>query len=187
MRKIPYDLENPIDNIILQYGVEPIQSFLYKLRITPNTITVIGLFFGLMSSYYFNISRYNISASLWFLSYYMDCIDGYYARTYNMETEFGDFLDHTSDLFKSIIMVYLMYKKDRKKLLKIIFYLSIPFVLMLIHLGCQQRLKNGDKKELLDVLSNFCPNTSYIHFFKYFGSGTVIIIFSICILLWDKI
>lgn len=187
MRKIPKEVDNPVDNFIDNYFIENIHELVNRLGITPNQISIIGLFFGLLSVYYFYLDKYTISATLWLISYYFDCLDGYIARTYNQVTKLGDFIDHSSDILKSLLMVIIMYRKDKYKLLKIILILSIPFMLMIAHLGCQQRLKTTTEEETLDAFSYFCPNTSYVKYYRYFGTGTVILIFSICILFWNKL
>ena len=37
----------------------------------------------------------------------MDCLDGFYARKYNMTSQFGDYLDHLSDVFKTTCLFYI--------------------------------------------------------------------------------
>ena len=35
-----------------------------------------------------------------FVGYFFDCMDGHFARKYNMVTEFGDMYDYITDLSK---------------------------------------------------------------------------------------
>jgi hypothetical protein len=47
-------------------------------------------------------------------------------------------------------------------------------ILMLVHLGCQQRVHNPDGKaeESLDLLRVACPNSDMIGWTRYFSCGT---------------
>jgi hypothetical protein len=51
-RKINRINENPIDNILIDI-CEFISPVIYKLKITPNMITTIGVFFNILSLYVF--------------------------------------------------------------------------------------------------------------------------------------
>ena len=50
--------------------------------------------------------NYIISAILYLTRYIFDCIDGFYARKYNMTTVFGDWYDHISDILINLIYIY---------------------------------------------------------------------------------
>ena len=52
MSKLPEKYENPIDNLIVNKFCKPVSDYVYKYNIKPNTITTIGLFSGLLHSYY---------------------------------------------------------------------------------------------------------------------------------------
>jgi phosphatidylglycerophosphate synthase len=187
-RKIKKELENPIDNLIYDYMIDNIHPLIYKLKISPNSLTFISFFFGLLSVYYFLKDNYNISAFLFFIAYYFDFLDGFYARQYNMVTSMGDFLDHSSDLLKHLILFYAMYKKDKKKFFKILLIIFIPVLLHCVHLGCQQLNYNSGKIiESLDILSYLCPSKGSIQVTKYFGSGTFEFIIIILIIFWKKL
>jgi len=47
-------------------------------------------------------NQFALSAFSYLISYMFDCWDGYYARKYNMESKFGDYYDHVSDMFIGI-------------------------------------------------------------------------------------
>ena len=49
-RKIIRKYENPIDNLLLDIAI-PMNTFLYKLKFTPNMLTTISLLLSLLGSY----------------------------------------------------------------------------------------------------------------------------------------
>ena len=107
-RKIPKKYENPYNNIILEI-CEYISPTIYKLNITPNIITTIGVICTILSIYKFCHNQKYQAAIFWYLQYFFDCLDGYIARKYNMETEFGDYYDHITDVLGYLSISYLFY------------------------------------------------------------------------------
>ena len=189
-RKLPENLENPIDNIIINYG--KILYPLYKnLHFTPNTLTTISLLLSLLSSYCFYKRNYILSSILYFLSYTYDVFDGNYARKYNLVTELGDYYDHIKDLVCFIIFLIIFYYHNRlSKSLKIISIITILifFVLSCLHLGFQEiYVSKNDSKNISFYLS-FLKNISdtylvydNIKIIKYFGVGSLN--FLVCIII----
>ena len=48
------------------------------------------------------------------MSYFFDCADGLYARTYNMTTQFGDIYDHSTDVIVFFgIAITVMQEKEK--------------------------------------------------------------------------
>ena len=128
VNKIPDYYENPID-VQLFKNIDIILPILNKLNLTPNHITAVSLVFGIFASYFLYYDKYLLSALTWFIAYYFDCADGKMARQYNMGTKFGDYFDHFSDTFKTILLIYIIYLKlkykRKSKLLILIFALII--------------------------------------------------------------
>jgi phosphatidylglycerophosphate synthase len=97
MRKIPRDLDNPIDNLLID-SARYVNPILKCMRFTPNMVTVMSgvCQFAGIHAFYNDYCR--IAAGLFFLGYYWDVIDGNYARQYRMTSAFGDKLDHGKDV-----------------------------------------------------------------------------------------
>ena len=57
-RKLPKNLDNPIDNFILDYIVDPLNPLFYKIGMTPNKLTGLSGIFGLLSVYCIYKSNY---------------------------------------------------------------------------------------------------------------------------------
>lgn len=184
MRKIHRDYENFIDNQLLDF-VEFTMPFYKKLNMTPNQITFLSLVFALIGSYFYCRNNFYLSIICFIVSYYLDCVDGHYARKYNMTTKFGDYFDHYSDILKILILLYCMYQKDKKMALVNTGILGVLLILMTIHFGCQQKIKNQDEKHqepFMNMSKNFCPNPEWIKTTKHFGSGTFYLVVIMMIL-----
>lgn len=83
----------------------------YRIRISPNQITMTSGFLGIISltlSILLPIDQFFTSIILIFaasqLSYFMDCTDGLLARSTNNTSIFGEFFDHTLDAFSFFII-----------------------------------------------------------------------------------
>ncbi len=181
MRKINEYIECPFDNFIIQICEEVAPAF-KMLKMTPNIITTISLIFGILSYKYICDDKFKIASLLFLVAYFFDCLDGYYARQYDMETHIGDYYDHFSDITKIVIIIYAIYAKrpDLFTFLNIIIVISL-FYLSLVHLGCQEKYYENVMSPSLECLKILCPNKKMIKYTKYFGTGTFMLIISLII------
>lgn len=173
MRKIPSHYENPIDDIILHL-CEWICPYFKKLNFTPNMITTFANILFFIALFFIYKKQYILAGIIYFISYIFDCIDGHYARKYDMVTTFGDYYDHIGDIIKLVIIIIIIYKISNSKIL-----ILIPIILWittLIHLGCQEEIYDNSKSsESLAILRNFCKlkPKSQILYTRFFGCGTL--------------
>lgn len=183
-RKISQNDENPIDNILYDISNELIKVFKI-FNFTPNMITTLSLLITLIGLYYINNGYYKTGSILYFIGYFFDCMDGSYARTYNMTSKFGDYYDHISDIIKIIFLVSCKYQLKLKKQTKILFMIIILIfgLLTIIQTGCQEKIKNKDikNKSVLELVTFLCPNIENNKYFRYFGTGTFQLIISLFI------
>jgi|TARA_B110000261_G_scaffold1530_1_gene1552 phosphatidylglycerophosphate synthase len=183
-RKISRDNENPIDNILYDISGEVIKVFKI-FNFTPNMITTISLLITLIGINNIYNGNYKIGAILYFIGYLFDCMDGNYARTYNMTSKFGSIYDPVSDHIKSIFLIICIYLLKINSKTKILF--GIIFVIFsiisYIYIGCQEKIINQDNKNksVLEFLTFLCPNIENIKYLRYFGSGTTNFITSLFI------
>ena len=157
MRKLPIKYENPIDNLIL-YFVEKVTPYLKKLNFTPNIITTIGNIFGVLGIYYLYINKFIQSSILYFMRYICDCMDGFYARKYNMVTKFGDWYDHCSDMIITIIYLLLMYSKNAVFFYYFIILYSIIFYFTSLHIYYQEEFHDKNNSASLKISKYIVPN-----------------------------
>ena len=180
--KLPKHLDNPIDNWILDI-CEKLDPFFVKCNMTPNKLTTISGYFGLLAVYcLYNKIKY-LPGIFYFISYIFDGADGQFARRHNMVSKFGDYYDHLKDWSVMFMIFYVLYKRGKMYLAIFIFALSLSAS----HLGCQEHYyrQNNPDKEHSDTLSwcrYLCPfeNTetddtrleNAMKYTKYFGLGT---------------
>jgi phosphatidylglycerophosphate synthase len=189
VNKIPSDIDNPIDNIILKF-IDTHLDMYYKYNFTPNMVTTLSLITGIITAFLITKNKFELAGLMYALSYYFDGVDGKLARKYNMVTIFGDYYDHFSDIFKNLLIFYVLYKNNSNKFKKIIIIIIILFILASIHLGCQQALYPQDIVEspTLDIFKGPKEKCkTFINKTKIFGLGTFTLFILLIIIFWKKI
>ena len=188
MRKIPANCENPIDNVLISH-IDSIQSYFFKLGFTPNIFTTISLVCHLCAMYFFvhNKEYYTVYSVLFFiLSYYFDCFDGHFARSYGMVTRFGDYYDHIGDWLKNIVFGYLIYTYFNPYFYVSVVVLVVFAILAAIHISCQEQYY-GKHSDTLYLLKYICPSNYFkanncLNITKYVGCGTYLLVAIIIII-----
>lgn len=139
-----------------------------------------------MASLYFlatdDIFRFTLY--LW-SAYIFDCLDGFYARKYDMVTESGDVFEHVRDLLALVSTLGLCGFKYRiTEYVFGIWFLSSA--LTGIHVGCVQQMYSTvdpvRSAETLDILQFLCFDPSLMYFSNYFGVGMYMIIINVLVL-----
>ncbi len=187
MRKIPSHLEHPLDNIFISLSDTLTEPF-HKFNLTPNHITFISMIFGLLSVYGLYKDNIIMFISCYIISYFFDCMDGYYARKYNMVTKFGDYFDHIKDnviVFLLLIVVYIKYGKymDKYTYLIILVIIILSALGTTMYLGCQQKYYNSSNTESISLFSKLCVGDSekMLNIFKWCGCVNLVIVFTLVI------
>jgi len=181
MRKIPPELENPIDNVLID-ACRPVSALLHKMGWTPNDITFTSLLFGLSAIYYLLTGRFLAAAFFYLISYWMDCLYGFTARRYHQETEFGDKFDHWRDVLVNVsvygIILYYYFKKSVVLGIIVLLVLLMLYCSSMVHLGCQELAHSGVKSTFLSALGSICPNSSHpdqaMRTTRYLGCGSLV-------------
>lgn len=194
MRKIPPEYDNPIDNMLVNVG-ESLSPYFKKLNFTANTLTTFSLIFGLLSVYFYGQEKYAFSAIIFMISYMFDCFDGFYARKYDLVTDFGDYYDHVKDWLVYVLVMYLIVMRyynfvGVKRYLPTITILLI--LLSSIQIACQEVYRETDQingNKILSATKWCCPAkdrigaSEYMQYFRYFGTGTLNLYVAILILI----
>jgi phosphatidylglycerophosphate synthase len=186
-RKLPEKYESQVDNLLYKI-IDPVATFLHDLNLTPNNITCLSFITGLLSAYFLHKGRILLFISFYIISYFLDCVDGYVARKYDMTSKFGDALDHNFDTIKNIIIFYIIIKKSiqTKSYLELI-TLGLLLLLTLQHLGCQECYYNSDESPTLSFLKKSCPTCKTcpgksLPRTRNFGNGNFTV--ALCIITW---
>tara|TARA_Y100001958_G_C21219245_1_gene544621 strand:- start:1243 stop:1809 length:567 start_codon:yes stop_codon:yes gene_type:complete len=188
MRKIHRSKDNPIENIFIDISELLCPLFKY-FHFTPNMITGINIICSILCLYYLYIEEYKLGVLFFILTYLFDALDGFYARKYKMETHLGDLLDHYTDYIFYIGLYYLLlFKipfKNTQNVLIVLFILSFTSIM---HLGCIEHynISPSNVNTQLSQLTKFCPDKKYIHYTKYLGPGTLILVIILSLLFYIK-
>jgi|Deesub1362B_J571_1020462.scaffolds.fasta_scaffold00013_90 archaetidylinositol phosphate synthase len=85
-------------------AVHPLAKFLRKIGVTPNHLTIAGVFVGFLSAYFIATHKYIIGGVLLLLSGFFDMMDGALARGEGLSSDFGGFFDSVMDRYVDIII-----------------------------------------------------------------------------------
>ncbi len=191
VNKLSEEHENIFDIYICKFIDTHLHIF-KQLGFTPNMITTLSLFVGCLSGYMIYNKKYKLAGILFFVAYYLDCVDGKFARKYNMVTKFGDYYDHFSDIFKLLFVVYFLYKDNYQQFKTFGIIIVLLTILCLYQMGCQQSIYSEKEKiKESPTLDLFKPSHKKciinIHDTKYFGCGTAFVFTSLIIFLWNEL
>lgn len=189
--KLPEYYDDPVDLFYKKY-IKIINPYFYKLGFTPNFITTLSLFFGLLTCYLYYKQYYILSGIFYIISYFFDVMDGYYARLYDMKSKFGSYYDIISDLLIIIILFILLVSNKNIKKYKINVKLFIIILLVIFsiissyNMSCQEKyVKMHKNKYLSEALTSFslqCKDFRIMKYTKYFGTGIGALLISLIIM-----
>jgi len=94
--------------LVLPLSVRLIQFVVNRTRLSPNLITLLGLFLRLVTAGLFlSAGRIElvVGALCYTAAYVCDCTDGAVARLTGRTSEFGRYLDHISDLLGDVLIL----------------------------------------------------------------------------------
>lgn len=186
-RKIPRQVENPIDNVLYDLA-DVVSPAFYRTGHVPNVITTYSLVTYLCALWSLWQDRTYVFVCLWTAGYFLDCLDGHYARKYDMVTKTGDYYDHFKDVLCYILLFVVAWKKYPDIPAWLVLSLLCAFFLTFAHMGCQQHYYTSrpykGMAETLDTLKPLCPVPENIDRTKYFGLGTTVLVL-LLVILWS--
>lgn len=196
--------ENPIDVWVLALTRRFLPLF-HATGHTPNILTAYSFALGLLSLRFLERGSMGLFVVAYLLSYFFDCIDGQFARTYDMVTRFGDFFDHFTDLLLDVGLLVVVFFRYREILPQHTGLIVLKFVLLLLagtHLskvlglsprsshGCQQKKKASTQDattESIDIFVQMCPaGDQWIGWTRYFGAGTHVLFNVLAVLILEN-
>lgn len=191
--KLPPKYDDPVD-IYFKKMIDIINPSFKKWGFTPNMITTLSFAAGLTAAYAYYKQFYVISSILILVSYFFDVMDGYFARIYDMKSEFGSYYDVISDNVVWIIFIYLFFTNKHIIQTKII-SINIIVTVMLIaltwmqgyHLSCQEKYTAITNKQHVSSGLSFlqsipCENTSIMKYTRFYAAGPMNVYISLLIL-----
>ncbi len=170
-RKLYQSLGSTLDSPLLdKYVIRKLSCLISKLSIrtpvTPNQITIISLFFGLLAGFFFSFGgyTYNIPAGfLYFFSVVLDQCDGEVARLKYMESKYGSVLDIICDTLVNVALVvgitWAVYQAGGSSFTIVLGLLAIAGISISIFLTTYSDVNNKDQtynktKKWIDKLNN---------------------------------
>jgi phosphatidylglycerophosphate synthase len=180
--------ENPLELLLYSFA-EVISPFFRSLNFTANGLTTIANLGAALALYAAYRGQMIIFVAGMTIKYLFDCADGYYARRYNMVSEWGDLYDHLSDLSFSVLLVLLLlrYYQFQKWAHPYRGYFVAVFLALLlatwIHASCQEVLYAKRTGKPTSATMSIFRDTSpkeperLIHVTKWVGSPVVTVIF----------
>jgi len=173
MRKLPSALENPLDNVLIDLA-EVVSPWLRRANQTPNMLTTYSVLSGGGALWALWHDKIAVFATLWISRVFWDTADGSFARTYKMETRFGDAYDHANDVLSNLGLLAVIYAKYD---VPPVFAVAYAFMMCvsLVHMGCQQKYvgNSGTHPETLNALRGLCPDTHWMHWTRWVSHGTL--------------
>ena len=153
---------HPIEAKMYESGEFVAQTLNKDFGITPNALTFASYFSAIGAGILIAKEEFCGAALATFLAYLFDVWDGSMARTLDMCTNFGDFLDHYSDWAGIALYVYALvriqfqkyFKQWQLVLLAVVTILLVVF--LLVHVGCEEKLLNDDNNQSLKFTQQFC-------------------------------
>ena len=110
------DYRNYIRNNMLDKIETPIVSFLHKLKVSPNLLSIFGLILGIIAAVFIGLDNLILAALFLVIGAVADLFDGSLARKYGKETVFGAFLDSVIDRLQELSIfigaTYLLISKE---------------------------------------------------------------------------
>jgi CDP-diacylglycerol---glycerol-3-phosphate 3-phosphatidyltransferase len=89
--------------IIFKGILDPIGTFLNRLGLTPNSITLLGLVGTTIGAYFISQGKMTTGAFILLASVLVDAFDGTMARLRGEPSDFGGFVDSVSDRYAELI------------------------------------------------------------------------------------
>lgn len=185
--KCESEFENPIDNFLCA-TLPYVRPYFHNMGFSANGITYLSIIFGFGSAYLLYKENFIYAAVLYAISYYLDCLDGNYARYYKDYSVLGDYLDHYSDLAINGVILYLLvihFGIDNRITALLVFLLGM----MYLHVGLQEKYYNTSEKSesMGGFIKDIGLNKDWIHITKLFGCGTFTLVMTLLIANMDVI
>lgn len=96
---VPDSIKNLVRRIL-----DPITNALISMKITPNVMTIFGLILTAISGLFYGIGYFKLGAIILIFAGISDTFDGQIARKTNSVSDFGAFLDSSTDRFNEFFV-----------------------------------------------------------------------------------
>lgn len=180
-KKIKSEHQDVID-YQLDKLVFKLNPYFKSLDFTPNMITTLSFIFGLISVYLLKEGKGLYGGIAYFISYFFDCQDGNYARTYNMVSKYGNLYDKASDAIVVLGLLYVVFtnKYESKFICGIIAYGIIIAIL-----ARKYYVKQDEYYDAIKTNTENEVDMSQMKYLRFFGTGSAATFVSVAIIISD--
>jgi phosphatidylglycerophosphate synthase len=127
-----------------------------KLGMTPNKITILSFTIGILGSICLYKHIIPLFMVFLYVSYWLDCADGQFARRYGPYTKFGDKLDHITDWISFSVLSFVFIGNYGYKIeFLYLFICFLFFVLFCLNFVTMAKLDG--KKFIFKPICNMFP------------------------------
>ena len=183
-RKITRDKENPIDNILIDFATF-VNPYLHSYGVTANMLTAGSFLFGLIAVAMIYYNKFELAALAFVIGYTFDCMDGNMARMFDEVTEFGDKLDHYTDVIQYILLIIVIaINRELSYKFKLILFIVTVAIssVTIVHIGCQEKQYDENSNDFLASFKVLCTDKQIIYYTRYMGIGTLNLTIAILLL-----
>lgn len=203
-RKVPGHLENPVDDALIRVA-EHVHPALWQAGLTPNVISMVKIPIALAGAWAVYKSHFGHAAALYGVSYFLDCVDGNMARSWDNVTDLGDWLDHVGDAigYVAILAALAVHPRLSRQTKAVVIGTSLLLLgTSARHIGCQQIVADsaGPGHASLQWTARLCPidwvedagerraraADAMEARTKWLGTGTMVIVLLACLVYLAK-
>ncbi len=91
--------------VTFKWFLDPIGGFLNRLGLTPNTVTLLGVFGNIIAAYFIARGQISIGGIIILIAWPIDALDGTMARLRGEASDWGAFVDSVSDRYSELIVL----------------------------------------------------------------------------------
>lgn len=121
-------------------------NFLLKCKLTPNSVSIIALIVGILSSILVYFDKLILAVLLLWISGYLDSVDGAMARKKKMTSAFGTLLDITFDRIVELGIILVLAVKFENSRLELLILTMMILISMTIFLTVGALAQNNGIK-----------------------------------------
>lgn len=172
--KLPRHHENPLDWLIFR-AVEPLLAPMRAAGITPNAVTLASAAAAAISLCACFWGRPNLAVGAWVANYLLDCVDGFMARRFNMESAWGDAADHLTDALSFLGLMAFIGLRAGQIPISANWPLLIECILLaasFYHMQCQE--KDTVHLSIRGIDGCRCFDKDHLRVTRWFGTGTLL-------------
>jgi phosphatidylglycerophosphate synthase len=168
-------IDYQLDKLVLK-----LNPYFKSLDFTPNMITTLSLIFGIISLYLLKEGKSIYAGIAFFISYFFDCQDGNYARTYNMVSKYGNLYDKASDAIVVLGLLYVMFTNRYDH--KFMCGTTVCGIIIGI-LAMKYYIKQDEYYDAIKTKTENEVDMSQMKYLRFFGTGSAATFVTIAIII----